>query len=359
MNAKRFAPFYVVIGGLLLAVLGTGLFMWLSPSKTASVRKIYSAAPAPAEKEGIDAAQFLSTLREELADDTRPETQQYLAFLASEEGQAFLKSSPTLAEINEVMERYIPPTDLRLQRIDEWYRLYFPTGTLEESEQEILALIQQGIQAKGYLLTELRDAHYIFEVKSELHQDERLAPFLYKKFDGDVWRAAKWFNATVTRHFASEADRRMRELNARGDAAQPAPANVTVPVSVDSVDIYRKPASVLPRDDVKAFVDFIDATPARDVASPEPLLPQTTVSPLEMPLWDFTKAVMSELVDISAREQWTPERFEKAREFFRYATAPLDQYGEEEGLRHLKASDPGAALHIERLLQKYQEQKAD
>lgn len=356
MNAKRFAPFYVAIGGLLLAVLGTGIFMWLSSSKTATVRKIYSAAPAPAQKEGIDAAQFLSTLREELADDTRPETQQYLAFLASEEGQAFLKSSPTLAEINEVMERYIPPTDLRLQRIDEWYRLYFPSGTLEESEQEILSLIQQCIQAKGYLLSELRDAHYIFEVKSELHQDERLAPFLYKKFDGDVWRAAKWFNATVTRHFASEADRRMHELNAGADAAQPAPANVTVHVDVDN---YHKPVSVLPRDDVKAFVDFIDATPVTDVANPEPLLPQTTVSPLEMPLWDFSKAVMSELVDISAREQWTPERFEKAREFFKYATAPLDRYGEAEGLRHLKASDPGAALHIERLLQKYQEQKPD
>lgn len=356
MNAKRFSPFYVVIGGLMLVVLGTSLFMWLSPSKTAAVRKVYSAATVPAQKEGIDAAQFLSTLREELAEDTRPETQQYLAFLASEEGKAFLKSSPTLAEINEVMERYIPPTDLRLQRIDQWYRLYFPNGTLEESEQEILALIQQRIKAKGYLLSELRDAHYIFEVKSELHQDERLAPFLYKKFDGDAWRAAKWFNATVTRHFASEAALRMREPNARGDAAQPAPANVPGPVNVDT---YRKPASVLPRDDVKAFVDFIDATPARDVVSPEPLLPQTTVSPLEMPLWDFSKAVMSELVDISAREQWTPERFEKAMDIFRYATAPLDRYGEEEGLRRLKASDPGAALHIERLLRKYQEQEAD
>lgn len=205
MNAKRSTPFFITIGVFMLVVLGTGLFRWLSSSETQEVIKVYKATqPVPAgPKLGLHADTFLAALKEELAEDKRPETRKYIEFLESEEGQAFLNREPTLAEINEVKERYIPPTDtdLYLERIDGWYRQYFPTGTLEESEQEILDMIKHRIQARGFLLSELKDPHRVYDLKWELalFEDERLSPSLHKKFDGEIWAAAGWLDETVKR----------------------------------------------------------------------------------------------------------------------------------------------------------------
>lgn len=221
-----------------------------------------------------------------------------------------------------------------------YFREYFPTGTHEDHEPEMRARLTTLIEKNG---------GYSSEVLSEFMQDERAGVWYYTR--GKKYDSPRDIDNSVNIDWVRDV-----RANAMGlteaesmDSDVEVPMLDTLPLSkFDTTDTASTQQAPPESAILENFLKSVGDNP--DIESE--LTPPTSLpKPRPMPSASHLLATDAE-VEVSLREHFSPQRFTNA-------ISTLDQYGPEEGLRRIKASDPEVGKHIERLIRPKQEQTGE
>ena len=284
-----------------------------------------------------------------------PRVQNLLKAMDSPEYLEYLKdmriNGPSYRKWNDFLESQ----GLSVKReYPERFRKYFPTGEPEDYEPEMrLKIAKLFLAAEPVNLTDpLEAARQRLKVVNKFKdKDERHRPWLFGRFgdngfDGPavieregvesnpalVWVAAIQHNAASIVAAAEQAGGEHSD-EIESSASSWDLSSVMESPSVSSDATTRERSSVSP--------PAIDALEPPAISKPET---DAAATP-GLGLTDGPKAPAVlptvEVLEASLKEQFSPERFERAM-------STLEQYGPEEGLRRLRESDPEVAIQIER-----------
>ena len=345
-------PRSIIMIPFLFILISAGVFIWYSRQKPDDVKKVYkvttSEAPTPAVSAapavpgtthpGLDSERFIAGLNAIFPDDKRLEA--FIAFLKSEEGQTFLSRNPSLAEINEKRQSFLPQSPLtREQMKARWYADMLPAGKpMEEIEQDMLNYISEVIREKGFHLKDPTDPRNISEVLSIVTDHPQIFPFLSRKFNDTPWVGAKWLIATINSRMVSEYEQAISV-----NAITSPPTDFTPSTATESV-ITPEPTDPSVPNALKdpSELDSVTAIDS-ETENRNPLAEQST--PEHSPVNQLSHLpVKTQIVIALRRQKLPPKRFYAALRI-------LDTYGPKESIRHLKTSDPEAAKTIETILQ--------
>ena len=334
----------IIIIPFLFILLSAGVFIWYSRQKPEVVKKVYKTtipqAPTPAvpvtTHPRLDPEHFITGLKEIFPNDKRLET--FINFLESEDGQAFLRQNPSLAEINEKRQSFLPQSPLtREQMKAHWYADKLPAGkTLEEIEQDMLNYISEVIRENGFHLEDPTDPWHRTEVLVTVTEHPQIFPFLSKKFNDNPWVGAKWLIKTINSVMVSEYEK------ARiGNDVTSIPTDVATSKQTQSVITTESTDASVPN----ALEDLSEVAPVtasdRDIENKNPLAEPSTP---EQPPLNPTLPINTKIVITLRRQKLPPERFFNALQ-------TLETHGPKAVVEHLKESDPEVAKSIETILQ--------
>lgn len=336
----------IIIIPFLFILISAGVFIWNSRQKPEAVKKVYKVttpqAPPPAvpvtTHQGLDPERFITGLKEVSPDDKRLE--KFITFLKSEEGQAFLRQNPSLAEINEKRQSFLPQSPLtREQMKARWYADMLPADkTLEEIEQDMLNYISEVIRDNGFHLEDPTDPWNNSEVLGIVTDHPQIFPFLSKKFNDTPGAGAKWLTKTIDSLMVSEYEKAGIDNDVTSISTDVATSKET-----ESAMSPEPTDTSIPN----ALEDLSELAPGtasdNDTENKNPLAEQST--PEQPPLNQLSKLPIKTQIVITLRHQkLPPERFFNALK-------ALETYGPIEAVQHLKASDPEVAKSIETILQ--------
>lgn len=339
----------ILIIPFLFILISACVFIWYSRQKNDEVTKIYKVAtpqaPMPAVPVApvtthpqLDPERFITGLKEVFPDDKRLET--FMTFLKSEDGQAFLRQSPSLAEMNEKFRSFLPQSPLtREQMKARWYADMLPAGkTMQEIEQDMLNYISKVIRENGFHLEDPTDPWHSAEVLVIVADHPQIFPFLSKKFKDKPGESAKWLVKTIDSVMVSEYEKAVR-----GNDVTPTPTDVATSKATESA-ITAEPTDASVPNTLEELSELDPVTENdSNTANRNPLAEQST--PQRPPLNQLSKLpIKTQIVITLRRQKLPPERFFTA-------LRALETYGPKEAVEHLKASDPEVAKSIETILQ--------
>ena len=335
-----------IIIPFLFILISAGVFIWYSRQKTDEVKKIYKVttpqAPMPAvpvtRHPQFDSEGFITRLKEDFPDDKGLET--FISFLESEDGQAFLSQNPSLAEMNEKRQSFLPQSPLtREQMKARWYADMLPADkTMQEIEQDMLNHISEVIRANGFHLEDPTDPWHSTEVLVIVTKHPQIFPFLSKKFNDTPGAGAKWLIKTIDSVMVSEYEKAVGS-----NEITSIPTDVATSKETESAITAEPTDASVPN----TLEDLSELDPVTkndsNTANRNPLAEQST--PERPPLNQLSKLPIKTQIVITLRDQkLPPERFFNV-------LSTLEKYGPKGAVQHLKASDPEVAKSIETILQ--------
>ena len=351
----------------MFVVIGAASFLWFSQrqTKTPEVKKVYKAtipsqtpaftghstsehthteshthpagphAALPGESPGDHLARIM---KENFGGSSSPEIQRSVAFLESKEGRAFIDNLSSVEELYEMLKRFgfFQESALDAAVIDKKYREHFPIGTVDENEPIIRDLIAEVILDAELHKDENPDRHRTQDVRHYLLSEDKIMSWLFKKFGTTPLQPSKWLRAVMEETRLAE---REKFLAAGKTAEPPQLTDVTEPVQ----PLELKEEDGFPSDKTLSTSE-LERAPQSDAELEgkfaEQLAPDA-LKLLELPTEENSETTL--------RERFSPERFNSAMQ-------TLSRHGPEEGLRKLKETDPEIAKHVERLINRKQEE---
>lgn len=340
----------LILIGSVLILMSVGVFLWISSQQKPEVKMVYKVvAPEPRDASPpiepspdhprLQTESFIRGLRAEFKND--PWIENFIAFLESEEGEKFLNRNPSLEEINAKRESFLPKTKRRMTREQmkaQWYADMLPADkTMQEIEQDMLNYISEVIREKGFHLEDPKDGWNRFEVFDIVTDHPQIFPFLSKKFQDNSWAGVRWLRQKVDELLVSEHEKALSPNNTASTETQGALSEgAASPRKADSTDV-NVPESLK---DISAS----KSSTAPDAEITETLTEQPRPQQQTMRL-DPQIPLEKQVVIALSRQKLQPKRRNAAMRF-------LIQYGPEEGLRHLKGTDPAVAKQIEEMIQR-------
>ena len=327
----------IIVSVIGLGIVGMCVFMWLSLEKTQAVKKVYKTTPSPEHPRSVspehprsanttvgteklkaentpppfDHVSYLAKLKAFVEKDPIEGTVNFIKYLESPEGQAFLSSNPTRQEFEAVHERYYRQAPItREWFLKRRYRRELQGRPLDEIEQEIKDYISERILAEGYHLRKATVIEVI-DLMEETYDNTPIGTFLSKKYADNRSLSSKWFLNTLKSLIRAEYENVQSHLHVGESPTADAPPE---PVATK-------------RDEPTDAGTPLE--PARVPDSEKPTVssrlpgPQPTASGVSMFL---SKQQQQEILITSSRERWGGERLGKTM-------AILREYGNKEGLR--------------------------
>ena len=289
-------------------------------------------------------ATFIVSLRERVDENSSQAMHRLLAYVESEDGQAFFDSLPHPDEIFEKMKSFgaFKNTPERQAYTDRLYRQHFPTGTVDDHEPFIRERIREVVlEYELHKAEKLRTWENI-DVLVAFSTEDKVQAWLEKKFGPDPRPLQKWVFSTFEdirlaeqeKSFASE-NPHLPQLNRDLPRREPLTPQTVLPSEDEQTPQESGKNTKMPLD----VQDVPRNTPDALQQLPETstLIPTTT-----------TQAELEKQFQTQLRKSYTPDRIKRAM-------TTLNRYGPEEGLRRLKASDKEVAEHIERMIRQNKE----
>ena len=223
---------------------------------------------------------------------------------------------------------------------EERFREYFPSGEYAEYEPDMRKRLAELFLETGLLPTATNDEENVRQTIGVLSQ------FRSETEANSVWMRG-YFNGYVG------------DLEWAQEVRENAASIVTDADSVDIVPTFTESAPVAEPTPAKVAEEhsgsepepllFSEETPTAEGLKQVP----ATVEEIEVELLktlfpDERELPTESSIENVVREQFSPQRFNAA-------VQTLSQYGPQEGLRRLKASDPEIAIYVERLIQRNKE----
>ena len=322
-----------IIVVLSLVVIGLFGFRLLSSREPAESQKHYSAAPQKVDAKlngEVLIEEFKSFLTpEELAS---PDVQKVLELFDSPVGQAFLQSNPSsLAEVLNFFELHGLAMDK--EHFTAEYRQVFPTGepaALEaEMRNRLTGLIQSVNMNPGAMVEGDPGDSYLFdEIVMKFLEDQQNVAWMMGQFQGDYQAFGEWVVDVFQNAVSAPVTESVQGVVHEHDHA---PA--------DHAEPLERPDGTIG-----------SATVVDEEGLPQPL--HNKDADTRQAITTSAKTLVFKPVLPTKESLETVLRGEFSHERFNHALQTLNQYGPEEGLRRLKASDPEVATHVERLIQR-------
>ena len=345
--------FYSLIG---IAISVAVFSVWkMSPKDTPEVKRIHPAVPLPqtsvpsaspasetSETFGSmqdilspDAkeARWLRTLAERKASLTPEELAERQRYFDVVESPEFLELIRNGAPFNERHNFLVDAGVTSTRNItDQFFREVFPTGKPADYEPEMRAKLLTLIDENGGTLS--------FEVLQQFSADPRAMHWMIGQFQGDYQLDGElvgWLKGVSQESLLP----RTQQTQMGVGATPPLPLAEQHPAPRPGAD----------QEPLETDASNPPENLTSEAGSPPKALEQVPDLAAEIlehfKQADFEPASEAE-IETGLRERFSPQRLNRAMQ-------TLAQYGPEEGLRHLKASDPELAKQVESFLQKQRE----
>ena len=223
---------------------------------------------------------------------------------------------------------------------EERFREHFPTGEYAEYEPDMRKRLAELFLETGLLPTATNDEENVRQTIGVLSQ------FRSEAEANNVWMRG-YFNGYVgDLEWAQEVRENAARIVTDADSVdafppftESAPVAEPTPTKVAEENLDNEPEPML----------FSEETPTAEGLKQAP----ATVGEIEAKFLktlfpDERELPTESSIENVVREQFSPQRFNAA-------VQTLSQYGPQEGLRRLKASDPEIAIYVERLIQRNKE----
>ena len=274
---------------------------------------------------------------------TDPESPALLEYLKDmrENGASFRKWNDFLESQGVPVKREYP----------EMFRKYFPTGEPEDYDPEMrlkiaeLFLADQPVDLTDPTAAAMQRMKVVREFKNK---DERHTPWFFGRFgEGfDEYRLIEREGMEITPAFAwmTDVQRNAASIVAAAEQAgidaleasapswDMSPVMESSSVSSDATT-GESPSMAAPLPNADEHPTNPN-TASRAAATPAPGLTDVPKAPTNLPTVESLEA--------SLKEQFSPERFDRAM-------STLERYGPEEGLRRLRENDPEVAKQVEKV----------
>lgn len=345
----------LILIGSMLTLIGIGVFLWISDQQKPGVKKVYKVvAPAPLvasppiepapDHPYLHREAFIRGLKAEFKND--PRIEKFIAFLESEAGEEFLSRNPSLEEINTKRESFLPKTKRRLTREQmkaQWYADMLPAGkSMEEIEQDMLNYISEVIREKGFHLEDPTDGWHRFEVFDIVTDHPQIFPFLSKKFQDNSWAGVRWLSQRVDELLVREHEKALSSNNTASTEPQGDPSETTA--AVRKTGFTEAVATDINIPEPLKEIPASETATATDAETTETLTKQPL--PQQPTMWLDPKMPLEQRTVIALNSLKLPPKQHHA------AMRVLMQYEPEEGLRHLKETNPAVAKQIEEIIQR-------
>jgi hypothetical protein len=223
---------------------------------------------------------------------------------------------------------------------EERFREHFPTGEYAKYEPDMRKRLAELFLETDLLPTTTNDEENVRQTIGVLSQ------FRSEAEANSVWMRG-YFNGYVG------------DLEWAQEVRENAASIVTDADSVDAVPVFTESAPVAEPTPAKVAEEnlgsepepllFSEETPTSEGLKQVPSTVEEIEAELLKTLFPDERELPTESsIENVVREQFSPQRFNAA-------VRTLSQYGPQEGLRRLKASDPEIAIYVERLIQRNKE----
>lgn len=283
---------------------------------------------------------------EELA---TPKRQKILEAIDSPAYIEYLKNGPSVRKWNDFLESKGIPVNRDMY--SNIFRKVFPTGEPQDYEPEIrLKLAELFIAADPVDLTDPEAAAgQRARVLLEFVEKDKTGPAWYLGYFGEDWDGSiqierEGIERSPAREWVSYVQRNAASIvaaseTAGGNAPESHPA-----VPAWDMSSVMEGSAAFP-DETSGDYQSINTSSTDALDAPAIPNPETDAAATPAPgLSDVPKAPTDlptvERLEISLKEQFSPERFERAM-------STLERYGPEEGLRRLRENDPEVAKQVE------------
>lgn len=294
-------------------------------------------------------SQMMSIFSEEQL--ANPETQRMLAVMGSPEFSEFMKNAHATGYEHRKWNDFWESQGFPVKRdYIEVFRHYFPTGELEDYELEMrLKMAKLFLAAKPVNLADPEAAaSQRLKVISKFMTEDTDAGWYLGRFgeewDGAMYAEREGARRNTAREWVSDIQRNAASIVSNTEATR-APGTDTSTSSWDLSSVMESPSASFSETeedrpsintsspDADEQYDTEKRTAASPTADPEQVVADTLPTPLE--------PRTGKGLETALREQFSSDRFERAM-------LTLERYGQEEGLRRLRKSDPEVAWQIQR-----------